>query len=182
MNKMAKGALAIGVGAALLLGGGGTLATWNGTANASAGTIASGDLALAATTAGKWQAGSNPAATAAALTSGFKAVPGDVYSFTQSLTVTLSGTNMVADLTTNTAVTKAFGDEATIAVSYSKDGATWTPAAQTLTTSGTIQARITVTFVDKGVGQNIVASSANKNADLNAIGFKLEQRVVTPAP
>ncbi|WP_231715293.1 alternate-type signal peptide domain-containing protein [Arthrobacter gengyunqii] len=182
---MAKGALAIGVGAALLLGGGGTLATWNDTKVSGAGTIASGKLALEAGK-GKWQAGKEPAASAAELPAEFQAVPGDEYSFTQPLTVTLEGNNMVADLTANNAVTSAFGNEAAVAVSYSTDGTTWTPSNQPLKASGKIHARITVTFTDMGPGGNVVANSADRKTDLNLasapMGFKLEQRTVTQAP
>ncbi len=182
MNKMAKGALATGVGVALLLGGGGTLATWNMSQNTSAGTVVSGNLALTPG-AGKWQAGAAPAASAATLAPGFKPVPGDVFSYTQDLAVQLEGTNMVADLTTTNAVTKAFGDEATVAVTYSTDnGTTFKPAFDApLTSSGTIKARITVNFADKGAGLNSVPASAGKTLDLTGVGFKLEQRAV-PTP
>ena len=52
-STLIKGTAAIAVGAALLLGGGGTLANWNAEANQTPGTIVAGDLNVVnATTAG----------------------------------------------------------------------------------------------------------------------------------
>lgn len=47
MNKMAKGALATGVGIILLVGGCGTLATSDQTSNASMGSVVAGELMVA---------------------------------------------------------------------------------------------------------------------------------------
>ncbi len=47
MNKNAKAAIAVGAGVVLLLGGGGTLALWNTSADLNAGTVESGTLKMA---------------------------------------------------------------------------------------------------------------------------------------
>ena len=99
MNKMAKGALATGVGVALLLGGGGTLAVWNQSTVANAGTIIAGDLALEKGTA-TW----TNAAGATVDPASYKVVPGDVLTYTQDLDVTLVGDLMEAKLTLDGAV------------------------------------------------------------------------------
>lgn len=93
MNKMTKGALSIGVGAALLLGGGGTLAVWNAEATVAPGTIAAGDLNITAG-AGTW---TNAAGKTIDINN-YKVVPGDVLTFTQALDMTLVGDQMKAKL------------------------------------------------------------------------------------
>ncbi|MGW9402452.1 alternate-type signal peptide domain-containing protein [Arthrobacter sp. NPDC055585] len=92
---MAKGALATGVGVALLLGGGGTLAVWNDTANAQAGTIAAGTLDLKEPAKGTWT--SNISGTVVDITT-YKIVPGETLTYTQQLDVTLVGDQMKATL------------------------------------------------------------------------------------
>ncbi|HWL59937.1 MAG TPA: alternate-type signal peptide domain-containing protein, partial [Microbacteriaceae bacterium] len=55
MNKNLKGAVAIGAGVLLLLGGGGTLALWNANTTVTAGSVTSGVLNFDTTTAdGTW--------------------------------------------------------------------------------------------------------------------------------
>ena len=54
-STLIKGTAAIAVGAALLLGGGGTLAAWNDSVSAAPGTITAGTLDVAKTAAGVWK-------------------------------------------------------------------------------------------------------------------------------
>lgn len=54
MNKNAKGAIAVGAATLLLLGGGGTFALWNDSANVNAGNVVSGQLELTGGTTGTW--------------------------------------------------------------------------------------------------------------------------------
>lgn len=54
MNKNGKAAIAVGAAILLLLGGGGTLAVWNSTANVSGGTVYAGTLKISGTPEGKW--------------------------------------------------------------------------------------------------------------------------------
>jgi alternate signal-mediated exported protein len=77
-----------------LLGGGGTLAAWNAEANATPGTIVSGDLNVTAA-AGVWT--DRAGATIDIAT--YKVVPGDKLTYTQTLTVKLIGNKMAADIT-----------------------------------------------------------------------------------
>ncbi len=97
MNKIVKGALATGVGVIVLVGGGGTLATWNQAQTASMGSVVSGDLNLEVNTAtdkGHWTNAAGSTINAAT----YKVVPGDVLTYTQDLKVTLSGDQMRARL------------------------------------------------------------------------------------
>ncbi len=100
MNKLTKGAIAGAAGIALLLGGAGSFALWNGNASVSAGQVQSGTLTIAASGTGTWQNTPNGSSTPAAVTIGtFKAVPGDTLTFTQQLNITAIGDNLSAALT-----------------------------------------------------------------------------------
>lgn len=90
MNKLTKGAIAAAAGVALLLGGGGTLAYWNASTSVGAGTIQSGNLAVATSGTGSWED-----ANGAIDLGTFFAVPGDVLTFEQDLTITASGDNLL---------------------------------------------------------------------------------------
>ncbi|WP_456787551.1 alternate-type signal peptide domain-containing protein [Cellulomonas sp. P5_C5] len=104
MRKTTKGAIAVGAGVALLLGGAGTLAYWQvGTAVDSTTGIQSGTLTIApktgATTAvWTWGTGSttfNPATQ--------RIVPGDIVTRTQVFTVTGQGDHLKAEIALNLA-------------------------------------------------------------------------------
>ena len=189
MNKMAKGALAIGVGAALLLGGG-TLATWNATANASAGTITAGELAMSTSVAGAWTSSASgvilPTAVAA-----YRAVPGEVLTYSQTLKINLNGDNITAKLEATGAVAaKAFGDEANVRIEYNTtaaDESKWVSAATGVTATPlalakgehTVRARIVVDFVNITTGAGNTTASMKQSANLSGVGFKLTQNAPT---
>lgn len=164
MNKMTKGALATGLGATLLLGSGGSLAVWNSTAEAPAGSIVTGDLKLTAGT-GIW---TNSLGTIDLST--YKVVPGDTLTFTQPVDVVLEGDRMEAKLTLT--------DNLTTAASYLQIGPTTLTdstgaSIATLTdgSDGTYTAKVDVTFLPETSG----TAGTNSTNDLGKIGFKLEQ-------
>ena len=98
-STLIKGSAAIALGAALLLGGGGTLATWNAEVTAAPGNIVSGDLNVGKTAAGVWTDRLGTDITAKIANNTYHVVPGDKLTFTQNLTVTLVGDKMAADVT-----------------------------------------------------------------------------------
>lgn len=172
MNKMTKGALATGLGVALLLGGGGTLAVWNKSVAEPAGTIASGDLELTAGT-GTW---TNDVG-ASIILSTYKAVPGDELHFSQPVTVALAGDLMSASLTlTNNLATDP-------SVSYLQVGSATLKDANGAIVTGPLDANsdgdytaaVSVKFLESTSGT--VGTKATN--DLGSIGFKLEQ--IAPA-
>lgn len=81
MNKFAKGSLAAGAGLVLLLGGAGTLAYWNDSAELTGGTINAGKLQL--TEAGSWTDGAPEVL-----------VPGDSVTYSSTLTLDAQGDNI----------------------------------------------------------------------------------------
>lgn len=99
MNKFTKAAIAGAAGIALLLGGAGSFALWNGNASVGAGTVNAGTLAVTTNGTGTWQNTPNGGSAGTVTISSFKAVPGDTLTFTQKLNVTSIGDNLNATLT-----------------------------------------------------------------------------------
>jgi len=172
MNKMTKGALATGLGVALLVGGGGTLAVWNADATAGAGEIKSGDLNITAK-AGVWTNGNDKVTDLAT----YRVVPGDVLTFTQPVEVTLVGDLMKATL----AVTDPNNASKFLQVSdvvLTKDGKEFTDTALEPSDSGEYTATVTVELPDTVGGRDY----ATATHDLGKIGFTLVQDAIdTPA-
>ena len=93
MNKLTKAAIATAVGTALLLGGAGTLASWNSSTTINGGTIVAGNLTIADGATGVWKSGTTPINL-----STYKIVPGDTLTYTDTVNVTATGDNLVAKL------------------------------------------------------------------------------------
>ncbi|MEO5313104.1 alternate-type signal peptide domain-containing protein [Pseudarthrobacter sp. CC12] len=108
-STLVKGTAAIAVGAALLLGGGGTLANWNTADTANPGTIVAGDMNVKAP-AGKWMAGTTDV-TSQINAGTFHVVPGDTLVYTQTLSVKLVGNNMAATIGLDKSVVSNFTDK-----------------------------------------------------------------------
>jgi alternate signal-mediated exported protein len=101
MNKLVKGAVATAAGVALLMGGAGTFAYWNASTGITGGTIVAGQLTVAPTSPadGAWTVKKNGSGTATGVTlSSFKASPGDVLTYTQSVKINATGDNLTAKL------------------------------------------------------------------------------------
>lgn len=167
MNKMTKGAIATGIGVALLLGGGGTLALWNVDKKIAPGAVIAGDLNLAAG-AGVWTNAENRTITL----SDYRAVPGDVLTFTQPVTVALEGDLMKATLSvTDDLVDEAsYLDVSTPGLKRKSDNSA-VPTELTSSSSGEYVATVTVTF-DEGTSGRVGALSTNA---LGSMAFTLEQ-------
>ncbi|MEZ0448101.1 alternate-type signal peptide domain-containing protein [Cellulomonas sp. ICMP 17802] len=95
MRKTTKGAIAVGAGVALLLGGAGTMAYWNtSTTLGTNASITSGSLTATPTGAASWKWAD---ATAFAPATDV-IVPGDVVSVTRTFTVAAKGNHLKADV------------------------------------------------------------------------------------
>lgn len=145
MNKLLKGSIAGAAGIVLLLGGAGTLAYWNDSANlTNAGSISSGVLNVEADAAapGSWN------------NSISLIVPGDTRTFTQSLDLAATGDNLKFTVSSNIAdlVTAGGITGATVTPTFVvKNGATVvTPVAGVYTVAAgadySIDASIVVAF------------------------------------
>jgi len=94
MNKLTKGAIATAAGVILLMGGAGTLASWNSSANAgSSQTITAGSLSVTANADGAWKSGGTTITP-----SSFRIVPGDTLTYTQTFNLVASGNNLLFTL------------------------------------------------------------------------------------
>ena len=102
MKKSTKGTIAIAAGIALLLGGSGSLAYWQGSAQTSAATIQTGELNVALTSGATWQVkrGSTTTDITGSLAS-YKMVPGDTIVYTVPFQTKANGTNLTANATVN---------------------------------------------------------------------------------
>lgn len=175
MNKMAKGALATGVGVALLLGGGGTLAIWNDTANVTTGSIVAGDLDLTSGTA-VWKKADE---TVIPDFANYKVVPGEVLKFEQPITIKLTGEQLKAELVPDFGTTSN-GFSGQLSYDYKivqdRNGVKTELKNRNLTAanSGTATVTATVTF-NEAAGNN----TRNAVQDLSKITYKLQQ-VVAP--
>jgi alternate signal-mediated exported protein len=96
MNKLVKAAIAGAAGVALLLGGAGTLASWNDSENITGGTITAGTLTIApvANSSNGWSNGLGAIDIAS-----YRIVPGDQLTYTSTFTVTAQGDRLTADVT-----------------------------------------------------------------------------------
>ncbi|WP_374316355.1 alternate-type signal peptide domain-containing protein [Microbacterium sp.] len=97
MKKSMKGTIAIAAGIALLLGGGGSLAYWQGSASTTSATIQTGELNVALTSGATWQVkrGSTTTDITSTLAS-YKMVPGDQIIYTVPFQTKANGTNLTA--------------------------------------------------------------------------------------
>ena len=94
MNKIAKASIAGAAGVVLLMGGAGSLAYWNSTANLGSNgtTITAGTLSATAGV-GSWTSSFNGGASAAGLPA--LLVPGNRLTYTQTFTVSATGDNLL---------------------------------------------------------------------------------------
>jgi alternate signal-mediated exported protein len=100
MNKITKGAIASAAGVALLLGGAGTFALWNGSTTVAGGTLATGTLSIASTGSPTWTDASSTVVGGTPFNPALqKIVPGDVLTLTQQVVLSTTGKNLKANFT-----------------------------------------------------------------------------------
>ena len=158
MNKLTKGAIATAAGVILLMGGAGTLASWNSSANLGASqAITAGSLSVTAssTVTPTWKSGAttiNP--------STFKIVPGDTLTYSQTFNVAATGDNLLFTVaaTSGTFGTTAAGADTNLAsalvksASYTVTGGSITPSTSANTfkvaagAASTIVVTMTINF------------------------------------
>jgi len=170
-----KGILAIAVGTALLLGGGGTYAYWSTQQALTAGTVTTGDLNLGLGTPSWTLTGVLSPAAPVADPAAVRIVPGDTLTLTQPVTVTLVGNTIQANLAVNTGSIVPADVAQYVSVAFTAPGL-GTPTGTntyrvTPATAGTINATVTVTF-SSSTPDRIAANTA---VNLNNITFSLTQ-------
>lgn len=166
MNKLVKGSVAAATGIVLLLGGAGSLALWNDTADITDASVDSGNLTLTATT-GTWTGA--PAIW----------VPGDEASYTSTITVVATGDNIAADLEID-ALALAGGDAELLAdldidfavVGALPAGVTATAGGYSINQAGTFTLPVTVTVAFDEGSDNLTQDQV---VDLEGLQFLLTQ-------
>jgi alternate signal-mediated exported protein len=187
MNKFAKGSLAAGAGLVLLLGGAGTLAYWNDSAQLTGGTISAGTLELEAAPGTWYHEG-----TEIADVSTWAMVPGDELTYEVDLSLTAVGSNMAGEIALNQdfIISEAAGDQITVDLEVAdgkslpkgvvpataEDTLSFTGQIGDKTTPATLPVQITVSFpFDENNVQN---DSKGAVVDLQQVTFTATQ---TPA-
>ena len=171
-STLIKGTAAIAVGAALLLGGGGTLANWNAADTATPGTIIAGDMNVVAGT-GVWKDGNDKPVDI----STYRVVPGDRLTYTQDLTVTLVGDKLAANVTLANIPTSTFSSDNVIVsplkLSNTNGDVTSTTVLKPVTGSATQTVTATTVFEFKGstAGRNDVT----KDYKLGNVSYTVTQ-------
>jgi alternate signal-mediated exported protein len=152
MNKLVKGSIAGAAGIILLMGGAGSLAYWNDSANAGPGagsnSITAGTLTVTAVNSGSWtkgmynNAGTQTVAPAAvASLAAVKVVPGNRLVYTQSFNVVGTGDDLFFTIgSTNGAVTAASAAAADVALAAAINGSGVTAFTVGAVSGGTVVA------------------------------------------
>lgn len=169
MNRISKGAVAVGLGVVLLLGGGGTFAYWNASVASTGGTIAAGNLDLKANGAGIW---TDRNGAAVDITS-YKVVPGDLLTYTQKLDVTLVGNKIAANLTVDAPASSGTFTATNIktGVITLKDGSGNAVTNPLRASASGLTATTTFEFLSSTVNRDDV----NATYDFSKVAFKLQQ-------
>ena len=186
MNKLVKGSIAGAAGVALLLGGAGTFALWNDSADVDAGVIQTGTMRIVTTpsTTPAWADASADADSTSFDPATDLIVPGDTVTLTQSVDVTANGKNLLAQLsylTDSIEIQDELEDLVTVGLTATKITGPATIASSGTNTylitpddSGdttTFSVVITITFDADGVeGQDSV-----EGIDLSEAAFSLVQ-------
>lgn len=173
MNKLVKGAVAGAAGIALLMGGAGTLAYWNSSANIADTTITSGTLLLSASN-GTWSG------------SPTRIVPGATITYTSNVSITAEGTNLYStfalDQSTITGDAALLANTTKVVSLGTVTGGTLTAHATIANTYNVVQTTpgtpitvpvtVTVTFPTTVAG----TTAQTQSMDLSNLGFTLVQR------
>jgi alternate signal-mediated exported protein len=171
-STLIKGTAAIAVGAALLLGGGGTLANWNAADAATPGIIVAGDLNVKAG-AGVWT--DRNGATIDIST--YKVVPGDKLTFTQDLTVTLVGNKMAANVVLADVPTSTFTTDNVIVspLKLTNSAGDVTSSTVLKPVTGSTTQTVTATTVFEFKGATTGRSDVTKNYNLGNVSYTVTQ-------
>lgn len=147
MKKTTKASIATATGIALLLGGGGSLAYWNASANTgTATTIQAGTLTVTAVNSGQWTKSFN-GGTASNVTIGtVQMVPGDKLVYTQTFNVVANGQSLYFTITPT---------DPTLGASTLNSRLTKTMSAPTLTSA---DSSVALTGVTAGVYKVVPAN------------------------
>jgi alternate signal-mediated exported protein len=118
-----KATVAAVAGVALLAGVGGSFASWSETESVVSGTITQGKLSLSSADGSHWESSLNPGVPITNV-GDYRVVPGEVLTFTDTVTLTAEGDQLKATLTTNKATLAGTSEDLDVeqTITDSKDG------------------------------------------------------------
>ncbi len=174
MNRKTKGAIAVGAGAILLLGGLGSYALWSDKEDVAGGAITTGDFGLNCP-AGTWTDVSGDVPVVTIDPASDLMVPGDTWKYDTDCTVTATGKNMKAELSV-TGIGSGSTSPATPYVTTTTVVGSGSPPNTPVTVSDGQVLPVTVT---------VAFSAATPNTDftngtINVSGMKIELNQVRP--
>lgn len=183
MKKVLKASLAAGAAGALLLGGAGTFALWQGTGTIGAGTVTTGHLTLSTAAPGTWTDISPDVLPANATFDPATAhiVPGDTVKFSQTVTISADGKNLKGALTVGTlgAIPVALQDDVTVTLAATATGPNVSVAGDvvsfTAPGSYAVPVTITVAFKKGTAAGDTFPATMDKAIDLNTLALTLNQ-------
>ncbi|MCR2800377.1 alternate-type signal peptide domain-containing protein [Microbacterium sp. zg-Y818] len=178
MNKITKASIATAAGVLLLLGGGGTFASWNASADIAGAEITAGNLVVTDPgTEGTWAANGDDINIAA-----YRVVPGDVLTFTKTMSIVAEGDSLSATLALSEAsITPANPanavDQALVGyleanavltaegagITQSADGFTVAPGAAGIEQDVTVTVTITFPYGTEGSNNDAKTGAVNLN-------------------
>jgi alternate signal-mediated exported protein len=167
MNKFTKASIATGAGIVLLLGGAGTLAYWNDSAEVGAGSITAGTLAIDSVAAGNWYEASDLGTPIDPDT--FLVVPGDSLVYIESFEVTATGDNLEASIVADASDidTGAWGADLTASTALSIGGAA-VSSIDSDNDGATVEVRVTLSFdFDSTLGADAPVNNGTQGAVVN---------------
>jgi len=172
MNNILKGSIAAAAGVALLLGGAGTFALWNSSAEADGGTIVAGELQVTSSAAnGSWTVnGGAPQATL----DGYRSVPGDVVVYTKAMSITATGNSLVAtlDVDDSSIIPASDTTPADVALAEYLTSSAVLTATGTGITSNNGGETYTVTAGEAGVSQDVSVGVTITFPKSDTVGFE----------
>ncbi|WP_461470863.1 alternate-type signal peptide domain-containing protein [Microbacterium sp. HJ5] len=178
MKKSMKGTIAIAAGIALLLGGSGSLAYWQGSAQVSSATVQTGELSVALTSGATWQVKRGSTTTDITSTlSSFKMVPGDTVVYTVPFQTKANGTNLTAGGAINWGGYAAVPAHLTSSVAGTYNSAAISGSAFTVA-SGTANGQLVFTLTwpfGTSATNDTAASTMNQSWNLGATTVTVTQ-------
>lgn len=182
MKKVTKATIAAAAAGALLLGGAGTVALWQGTDTVNSGNVQTGHLKLDTTATGQWTDISGGSSAPIADIAAFKIVPGDTVQFVQTVTIDAVGNNLKGALSVgalDAAIPAELADDVTANLAIDPENTSGlTKAGNVLSfgASGTYQVPITITVAfEAGTTGSTAAVTMDKQVVLSALSLNLDQ-------
>lgn len=172
MNRKTKGALAVGAGAIILLGGAGSYALWSDTDAIAGGNITAGDFGLDCGTGGTWtDKSSTYNGTTAINPASDLMVPGDIWEYAGNCTVTATGKNIKATLGVDLGQSSNV-PSSNFTVTTSVDGTDTTTTPISVTDGQSLPVTVRVNFLASTPDQedaNSVVTVSGMNITLNQV-------------